>query len=96
VAWAAFVETCDPLDNVEGEQQGTKEELAYIEANAEADEALEAFLATLPTTLAGLRAALECAVEIDRDCHPDNGGVFAETLMRSPLFAAEGDGRAPR
>src|SRR5277367_1482875 len=47
-AWGAFVETVDPLDDVEGEQEGTKEELAYMEANGAADEALEAFLATPP------------------------------------------------
>ena len=38
-AWAAFLETVDPLENVEGEQPGTKEEAAYREANAAADEA---------------------------------------------------------
>jgi hypothetical protein len=95
VAWAAFVETCDPLDNVEGEQEGTKEELAYMEASGAADEALAAFLATPPTTLAGLHAALAYAVEVDSDCMPDNSGRIAETLLRSPLFAGMGgEGRA--
>jgi hypothetical protein len=88
------VETVEPLDNVEGEQEGTKEKLAYIEANAAADDALEAFLATPPTTLAGLRAALEYVVEVDSGCLPDNGGRIAERLLRSPLFAADGDWRA--
>jgi hypothetical protein len=86
VAWAAFVETIGPLDNVEGEQDGT-EELAYMEANDAADEALEEILATPPTTLAGLPAALEYVVEIDDGCIPENGGRIAPTLLKSPLFA---------
>jgi len=86
-AWAAFLETVDPLDNVEGEQAGTKEELAYMEATTAADEALEAFLATPPTTLAGLRAALEYVIEIDSGRLPDNSGRIAATLLRSPVFA---------
>jgi hypothetical protein len=95
VAWAAFLETVDPLDEVEGEQEGTAEELAYMEANAAADEALEAFLATPPTTLAGLRAVLEYAVEVDSGSIPDNGGRIAPTLLRSPLFAGmSGEDRA--
>ena len=94
-AWGAFVETVDPLDNVEGEQEGTKEEAAYMEANDAADEALEAFLATPPTTLAGLRAALEYVVEVDSGCMPDNGGRIIAILLRSPVFAGmSGDGLA--
>src|ERR1700677_3497026 len=31
-AWAAFTDTVAPLENVEGGQQGTKEELAYNQA----------------------------------------------------------------
>jgi hypothetical protein len=94
-AWSAFLETVDPLDNVEGEQEGTKEEAAYTAASDAADEALEAFLATPPATLAGVRAALEYVVEVDSGSLPDNGGRIAETLLRSPLFGADGDGRAP-
>jgi hypothetical protein len=58
-----------------------------MEANAAADEALAAFLATPPTTLAGLRAALEYVIEIDSGSMPDNGGRIAATLLRSPVFA---------
>ncbi len=79
-AWAAYVEATCKL---------TMPELdAYRETHDDdSGKALEAFLATPPTTLAGLRAALEYAVEVDSDCVPDNGGRIAETLLRSPLFA---------
>jgi hypothetical protein len=55
---------------------------------AAANDALEAFLATPPMTLAGLRAALEYVVEVDSGCVLDNGGRIAETLLRSPALAA--------
>jgi hypothetical protein len=87
-AWTAFVETVDSLNNVEGEQGGSEEEVRYMEANAAANDALEAFLATPPMTLAGLRAALEYVVEVDSGCMLDNGGRIAETLLRSPALAA--------
>ena len=87
-AWIAFVGTVDLLDNVEGEQAGSDEEIRYLEANAAANDALEAFLATPPMTLAGLRAALEYVVEVDSGCMLDNGGRIAETLLRSPALAA--------
>ena len=87
-AWTAFVETVDLLNNVEGEQEGSEEEIRYMEANAAANDALEAFLATPPMTLAGLRAALEYVVEVDGGCMLDNGGRIAETLLRSPALAA--------
>jgi hypothetical protein len=76
------------LDDVGGEQEGTKEEAAYLEASVAADEALEEFLKSVPTTLAGLRAALEYTVEVDSGCVPDNGGLIAATLLRSPVFAS--------
>jgi hypothetical protein len=51
---------------------------------------VENFLATPPTTPAGLRAALEYVVEIDDGClpdNPDNVGRIAAALLKSPLFA---------
>jgi hypothetical protein len=87
-AWTAFVETVDSLNSVEGEQEGSEEEIRYMEANAAANDALEAFLATPPMTLAGLRAALEYVVEVDSGCMLDNGGRIAATLLRSPALAA--------
>ena len=55
---------------------------AYRETHPEDDgKALEAFLATVPTTLAGLRAALAYAVDVDSDCVPDNAGRIAATLL---------------
>ena len=87
-AWTAFVETVDLLNSVEGEQEGSDEEIRCMEANAAANDALEAFLATPPMTLAGLRAALEYVVEVDGGCMLDNGGRIAETLLRSPALAA--------
>jgi hypothetical protein len=79
-AWGAYVEATCKL---------TMPELdAYREAHDDdSGKALEEFLATPPTTLAGLRAALEYAVEFDSGCKPDTGGRIAETLLRSPLFA---------
>jgi hypothetical protein len=85
-AWAAFVEaTCDLT---------LSELYAYRQAHDEDTEALEDFLATPATTMAGLRAALVYVIEIDRDCMSDNGGRIAPTLLQSPLFAADGYGRA--
>jgi hypothetical protein len=31
-AWTAFVETVDSLNNVEGEEEGSEEEIRYMEA----------------------------------------------------------------
>jgi hypothetical protein len=50
--------------------------------------ALDEFEATIPTTIAGLRAAIEYAVEIDRDCIPHVGGRIAAALLKSPVFAS--------
>jgi hypothetical protein len=89
VAWAAFVETCDPLDNVEGEQEGTKEELAYIEANAAADGVPRDPADDLGGAARGPRICRRSG------CLPDNGGRIAATLLRSPLFAGmNGEGFA--
>ena len=37
----------------------------------------------------------EYVVEVDNGCLPDNGGRIAATLLRSPVFSADGDWRAP-
>jgi hypothetical protein len=82
--WDEFLPTVGPQENAD---EGSAEVIAYMEANDAADEALDAFLTTIPTTLAGLRASLTYAVEIDRDCMLENSGRIAATLLRSPVFA---------
>src|SRR5271155_2762775 len=74
-AWGAYVEATCKL---------TMPELdAYNETRPDdGSKALEAFLATSPTTLPGLRAALAYAVEFDSECAPDNAGRIAATLLQ--------------
>jgi hypothetical protein len=85
-AYAAYVDATCKLTMSEVD--------AYRATHDDVDrKALEAFLATPPTTLAGLRAALAYAVEVDCDCVPDNAGRIAGTLLRSPIFVG-GEGRA--
>ena len=82
--WDAYVKaTCELTGN---------ELDAYRKTHDDDRKTLEAFLATPPTTLTGLRAALEYAVEIDRDCVPDNSGRIAETLLKSPVFGMSAEG----
>jgi hypothetical protein len=87
-AWAAFVKTVGPLDDVEGDQEGTKEEAAYLDASVAADDALEDFLDTPPITMPGLRAFLKYVLEIDSGCLHDSGGRIAEVLLESPLIVS--------
>jgi hypothetical protein len=77
--WDAYVEaTCKlSMDELE----------AFWKVNVSPKVALQEFLNTPPTTMAGLRAALEYVIEVDRDCVPNNGGLIAPTLLKSPLFA---------
>ena len=87
-AYAAYVDATCNLTGLEVD--------AYRRTHDDVDrKALEAFLATVPTTLAGLRAALAYAVEVDSGCIPDNAGRIAETLLKSPIFAGmSGEGSA--
>jgi hypothetical protein len=79
MTWAAYVTATSGL---------SVDELgAYRKSHTEDDEALEAFLETTPTTLPGLRAALEYVVAIDSGSMPDNGGRIAPALLKSPVFA---------
>jgi hypothetical protein len=77
--WDAYVEATCELSMPELE--------AFWKVNVSPNVALQEFLATPPTTMAGPRAALEYVIEVDRDCMPNNGGLIAPTLLRSPLFA---------
>jgi hypothetical protein len=79
-AWDAYVEATCELSMAELE--------AFWKVNVSPDVALQEFLTTPPTTMAGFRAALEYVIEVDRDCVPNNGGLIAPTLLKSPLFAS--------
>jgi hypothetical protein len=91
-AFDAFDRACRAADYVAAAQRGgvvTEAEEENFQATLEVQRvALGEFLATPPITMAGLRAALEYVVEIDTDCVPENGGLIALTLLKSPLFAS--------
>jgi hypothetical protein len=90
-AWDALPAVLAAVDEVAAEKQGREITAADKEAHRQAHDDLGAardeFEATIPTTTAGLRAALEYAIEIDRDCIPEVGGRIAPALLKSPLFA---------
>ena len=87
----AFVDASDLTDDIAREQKGETVSEADKEifefAMAEWNEAEDAFIATIPTTLAGARAAIAYLVEYDKDCVPENSGRFLRTLVASPIFA---------
>lgn len=58
-----------------------------LEAAQDADlEAAELLASTVPTTMAGLAAAVAWLLEYDEGCIPDTVGQFLETLATSPLL----------
>jgi hypothetical protein len=90
-AWDALGATLAAVDEVVAKQRGREITGVDRDANRQADAALGAardeFVATIPTTMAGLRAALEYAVEIDRPNVPQVGGRIAPALLKLPVFA---------
>ena len=95
-AWGVFVDAVSPDDRVLAGEIPTEADYAAYEDLFEAHhQALEALFSTIPATAAGCRAAGEYFVEMDKGCMPDNSGRYFTTLLKSPLFAADGDWSAP-
>jgi hypothetical protein len=92
--FAIFTGTCDRADEVKAKREGrevTEADEAALEAacDAEMDAAAE-LVAIPPTTVAGMRAAIEYIVEYDKGCVPHSCAQFLATLLESPLLAVEG------
>lgn len=85
-AWDAFDAACSLTDNALARQQGREvtkaDEAAFERANVAEQEALDGLMSTSPTTLAGMRAALEYAKPDDDSCIR-----VVATLLASPLLA---------
>ncbi len=90
-SWQVFEAACHRTDSVLAEHQGrevTQEDEDVYEATNDAEEiALDNLLATVPTTKAGARAALDHLIRYDRGCVPRAVGAFAATLLLSPVLA---------
>ena len=88
--WAAYSDACDLTDNVAREEKGETvseaDKTIYELARTAWQEAEDALVATIPTTLAGARAAIAYLVEYGKDCVPENSGRFLRTLVASPIF----------
>ena len=79
-AWDVYVR----IDNTE-----PRNPALHKRAGKAADHALGILMDTVPTTLAGIRAALAYFVEFDKGCVPNTSGEYLPTLLLSPVFAAE-------
>lgn len=74
-------------------EQGGEVTLAEREAACAAeDEALQDLIATIPTTVAGARAAIGYLVMLDQGCVPETSGKFLATLLKSPLLTESANG----
>lgn len=92
-AWRAFLPMCDLTDEVLAKAKGrvvTEADEAAWEAACDVEEAaLERLIETTPTSKAGARAAIEWLAYYDRGCEPRRLGLFAMTLLLSPVLNAE-------
>lgn len=90
-AEAICLDTVNPADIIWCNQNGvplTPEAVAANDAANKAEyAALTALIATVPTTLAGVRAAVTYFVEFDEANVPETSGKFMRTLLRSPALA---------
>lgn len=90
-AWKAFEAVCQITDEILAKRQGRavtqEDEDAYEAARAAEESDLDNLLATVPTTKAGARAAIEHLLGYERGCPPRAAGEFAATLLRSPVLA---------
>jgi hypothetical protein len=90
-AWDEFGRYCGAVDEVAAEQDGYEitdaDRAAYETASDAETAACDALCATPPTTLAGLRAAIEWMLHYDRGFLPDATDAFLVTLLSSPLLA---------
>ena len=94
-AWDAFGEAGPAADNILAKQQGrvvTQADCDALDAASELErEVFGEMLNTSPTTLPGLRAAVEHLAEIERGCVPEASGYFLFKLLKSPLLAGAGE-----
>jgi hypothetical protein len=85
---ARYCAACKLTDEVAAEQEGRAiapaDEAEFEAAEAANDSALEALLATPPTTTAGARAGLDYFIDLDRGLHLAD---FAEALRDSQILA---------
>jgi len=85
---AASMRADDIAAKEEGREVTDADRAAHEAALAEDDAALEALLATDPTTLGGLRALVAHFVKTEGDLASDDPSYRClETLLRSPLLA---------
>lgn len=89
-AFNTFVNIIPIADEVAAEREGrevTEKIAVAFDAAGDAEiVACNALVGTPPTTLAGMRAAIQWFVEYDKGCVPEVSGRFVETLARSPVF----------
>lgn len=91
-AFALYADLCARTDEAAAEQEGREitqvEREAFATAGVDETESRDALIATAPTTIAGLRTAIDHLVKFDSGCLPDTSGYFLATLLKSPLLAA--------
>lgn len=72
----------------EGLPKPTEADIAHSDrASAAETKAFDELFVTLPTSIAGLRAAIEHIIKYDEDSIPEASGRYLATLPNSPLFA---------
>jgi hypothetical protein len=91
-AFALYADLCARTDEAAAEQEGREitqvQREAFATAGVDETESRDALIATAPTTIAGLRTAIDHLVKFDSGCLPDTSGYFLATLLKSPLLAA--------
>ena len=93
-AWGRFEEATGGVDSVAtaqaGRVVGDDDEARYAESSQAEQDALDAFLSTPPTSLAGLRAALDYAASFKGGEFDEFAPAFLRTLAGSPALTGEG------
>ena len=77
------------LDKSHGRTAADEDIAVFERANAAEEEALSALLETVPTSIAGIIAALKYLLEFNDDDSGEAIGEFVRTLVQSPLLAEE-------
>lgn len=90
-AWARYGATCGLIDEVAARNAGRVvtdgDEARYAAASRAEQDALDVFLSTMPTTRAGMRAAIDHALTFDAGAFDEFSTVFLRTLAASPVLA---------
>ena len=99
-AWDAFGAAGPAADNILAKQQGrvvTQSDCDALDAASEFErEAFGEMLNTSPTTLPGLRAAVEHLAEIERGCVPEASGYFLFKLLENRRYSPASRSGPPR